>query len=55
MHNYTHHNLSFEQLWMFNKDHLPNRTLRNAETFESLLIILPQQKTSYVFFPTALE
>jgi hypothetical protein len=33
MHSYTHHNLpfSFEQLWTFNRDHLPNRVLRNAD------------------------
>jgi hypothetical protein len=33
MHNYTHYNLtfSFEQLWMCNRDHLPNRVLRNAD------------------------
>jgi hypothetical protein len=32
MHSYFHHNLpfSFEQLWITNRDHLPNRVLRNA-------------------------
>jgi hypothetical protein len=34
MHSYFHHNLpmSFEQLWIPNRDHLPdpNRVLRNA-------------------------
>jgi hypothetical protein len=32
MHSYFHHDLplSFEQLWIPNRDHLPNRVLRNA-------------------------
>jgi hypothetical protein len=35
MHNFTHYNLifSFKQLWLCNRDHLPNRVLRNADDF----------------------